>query len=146
MGDGATTGAVTHYFDGKDALLEAALDAIMERLLARAGEARAGDGVAHAAAALPIDSAARREWRVWLAFCGRAVHAPRLRARHADHYRRIVDALRQAGLDRESADAVVAAIDGVGLRATLEPDDWPPARQVATLERLLRPLLARKDP
>ena len=43
---------------------------------------------------------------------------------------------------RQLADAIVAAIDGVGTRAALEADDWPPRRQRETLARLLGPLLA----
>ena len=35
----------------------------------------------------------------------------------------------------------MAAIDGVGTRATLEPDKWPPKRQRETLKSLLMPML-----
>ena len=40
------------------------------------------------------------------------------------------------------AAAMIAAVDGVGTRATLEPDAWPPERQRALLTALLGPLFA----
>jgi TetR/AcrR family transcriptional repressor of bet genes len=43
------------------------------------------------------------------------------------------------------ADAVVAAVDGVGARATLEPEHWPASRQRETLATLLKPLLRPLD-
>lgn len=154
----ATTGAVTHYFDGKDAVLEAALEEIVHRTLARQDRAPERTDVrtfvAQAGAYLPIDEESRAEWRVWLAFWGRAITDERLRARHQRYYAAIVDrlverlpALRggkaasRAQL-RQLADAVVAAIDGVGTRATLEPGSWPAKRQRDTLAALLTPLLA----
>ncbi|MNL77422.1 hypothetical protein D3C87_2035990 [compost metagenome] len=42
---------------------------------------------------------------------------------------------------RRCADALIAAIDGIGTRATLEPELWPPERQRETLESMLLPLL-----
>jgi TetR/AcrR family transcriptional repressor of bet genes len=143
----ATTGALTHYFDGKDALLQAALDTVMARLLARTAAASfpAEDPAAaldSIALALPLDAQSARDWRVWLAFCGRAVASRDLRAAHTAHYAAIVDALGQHGLAQSDADAVIAAVDGIGLRATLEPQLWPPQRQRDALARLLRPLLA----
>lgn len=148
-----TTGAVTHYFDGKDALLEAALSEIARRILERqdSPSTRPDDPetlVSLAAAFLPLDEVRRGEWRVWLAFWGRAIADPRLAAVHRDHYAAIVERLAArftragvaAGRAVELADALIAAIDGVGTRATLEPDLWPAERQRRTLGLLLRPL------
>jgi TetR/AcrR family transcriptional repressor of bet genes len=142
----ATTGALTHYFDGKDELLKAALDAIMERLLAwmdsvpgpDAGAETIIDGIA---AGLPVGPEEARDWRVWLAFWGRAVASEELRAAHRAHYARIVARLVADGFDETSADALIAAVDGIGTRATMEPGLWPAERQRATLARLVRPLL-----
>jgi TetR/AcrR family transcriptional repressor of bet genes len=157
-----TTGAVTHYFDGKDAVLEAALAEIVRRTLERI-EARRNSKtpadvrafIASSCSSLPIDEPSRQEWRVWLAFWGRAIADERLRAIHRHHYEKIVDrliepllALRVAGPRptrgqlRKCADAFVAAIDGVGTRATLEPELWPPKRQRETLADLLQPMLS----
>jgi TetR/AcrR family transcriptional regulator, transcriptional repressor of bet genes len=156
-----TTGAVTHYFDGKDAVLEAALAEIVRRTLQRIDARRnsntpadIGAFIASSFTSLPIDEKSRQEWRVWLAFWGRAIADERLRAIHRDHYGNIIDrllgplrALSVAGPKpsraqlRKCADAFVAAIDGVGTRATLEPELWPPRRQKETLSALLLPML-----
>lgn len=157
-----TTGAVTHYFDGKDAVLEAALEEIVRRTLARIDTPIDPDAPGDVAAFigrvcryLPIDDDSRREWRVWLAFWGRAIADERLRAVHQSYYRAFVDRLVQHvrtlrnpaskasdHAARKCADALIAAIDGVGTRATLEPDKWPPKRQRETLASLLMPMLS----
>lgn len=145
-----TTGAVTHWFDSKEAVLEAALEEVVRRTLARQEQARpacdAASFIRQAASHLPLDEDARREWRVWLAFWGRAIADERLRATHREYYEailtRTIAALSAIGkASRRTADAVIAAIDGVGVRATLEPEHWPPRRQRETLAALLRPLL-----
>jgi TetR/AcrR family transcriptional repressor of bet genes len=156
-----TTGAVTHYFDGKDAVLKAALAEIVRRTLERIEARRNLETpmdirafVANSCTSLPIDERGRQEWRVWLAFWGRANADERLRDIHRRHYETIVDrlidplrALRVVGPRpsrtqlRKCADAFVAAIDGVGTRATLEPELWPPKRQKETLADLLVPML-----
>lgn len=156
-----TTGAVMHYFDGKDAVLEAALEEAVRRILAKQDRARATSGkldiqtfIRGASTYLPIDAESRLEWRVWLAFWGRAIADDRLRALHREYYAEIVSrlvallpSLRQSGpppspeARQRCADAVIAAIDGIGTRATLEPELWPPERQRETLSHMLQPLL-----
>ena len=156
---GVTTGAVTHYFDSKDAVLLAALDEMVRRILeqeiAVPGEMLRGEAVFELACAiLPLDEASRDDWRVWMAFWGRAVADERLRAKHRDYYVQMIGQLAESltgigGLSPESAnqlaDAVVAAIDGIGARATLEPEHWPASRQRETLATLLNPLLRPLD-
>ena len=152
-----TTGAVTHYFDGKDAVLEAALAEIVRRILEKQDSSPAPTAAAFcdmAAEFLPLDDESRREWRVWLAFWGRAIVDERLRRQHQAYYAAIVDKLsadfRAARGDRalspraarQLADATIAAVDGVATRATLEPDEWPPKRQRETLRALLMPLVS----
>ncbi|MNY15047.1 hypothetical protein D3C86_1482440 [compost metagenome] len=107
-----------------------------------------------AGAYLPLDEQSHQEWRVWLAFWGRAIADERLRALHRQYYAAIVERLIEllpsirtaapaASLPqlRRCADALIAAIDGIGTRATLEPELWPPERQRETLESMLLPLL-----
>lgn len=158
---GVTTGAVMHYFDGKDAVLEAALEEVVRRTLERM------EGVVPAESRtdpelflrrlgryLPLREDSRAEWRVWVAFWGRAMADERLRGIHRRYYAEIIErlveplgALRTAPPApprrelRRCADAVLAAVDGVGTRATLEPELWPARRQCDTLAVLLRPLL-----
>ncbi len=156
-----TTGAVTHYFDSKDAVLVAALEEVVRRTLAKQDRARktpkameVGIFIQQAASYLPLDAESRMEWRVWLAFWGRAIADDRLRALHRQYYAEIVErlidvlpAIRQAdpmpSTDqlRHCADAVIAALDGIGTRATLEPETWPAERQRETLATMLLPVL-----
>ena len=155
-----TTGAVTHYFASKADVLEAAMAEVVRRILDRQSDQALGRqpiaGLIEAASAfLPLDEERLRDWRVWFAFWGRAAVDPRYRALHRGYYAditasltRSLTQLRDAGrLGTRAdpamlADAVIAAIDGIGVRATHEPENWPPARQVATLRLLLEPILS----
>lgn len=155
---GATTGAVTHYFDGKDAVLLAAMEELVRRILDREAWRSSSAVTAEAliegcCEILPLDADRRREWRVWLAFWARAIHDPRLADIHRAYYARITDTLSAVLTEAADlapvhanlvADAVVAAVDGVGARATVEPDQWPPERQRRTLAALVAPLLAAR--
>lgn len=153
-----TTGAVSHYFPGKDAVLGAALEHVLRNLTSNvpseALRCCAGDPVEIAAAlaeVLPLDAARRRDWRVWIAFCGRAVSTPELaelhRASYAEIQRELAGELAEIGLAEQGAEAqqlavaLVAAIDGLGFRATLEPDEWPASRLRALLEYQVVPML-----
>jgi TetR/AcrR family transcriptional repressor of bet genes len=144
----ATTGQLVHYFPDKDAMLLAALDEIMMRLLARnPAPASRGDAISEIAEALPLDAESRRDWRIWLQFAGRAMHNPAFGPRHEDYYRQITAALSEtlrrhvpASKAESLADAIVAAVDGIGVRATLEPTAWPPSRQKRLLTQMLTPL------
>ncbi len=157
-----TTGAVTHYFDGKDAVLEAALDEIAGGILAELAAAdalaappTAAEIVEIACEFLPLSPDEARSWRVWVAYWGRAIVNERLRRRHRDVYAafgaklgRAIAWAQEAGTVSRAcpapvmADLIVSAIDGIGIRATLEPEDWPPERQRDALRKLLLPLLS----
>ncbi len=143
-----TTGAVLHYFDSKEALLDAAYAAVMARLAVRQQSGPALDGldtaalVAHIASFLPVDDKALRDWRVWLAFSARALVDPRFAAQHRAAYARITAALAADLSELPNAaalaDALVALIDGLAIRIMLEPGDWPPARVEAVLMTFVR--------
>ncbi len=154
-----TTGAVTHYFDNKDAVVEAALEEIVRRTLKRMEPGRTTDTpaglntfITRVCRYLPVDNESRQEWRVWLAFWGRAIADERLRTVHQNYYQSFVSRLTgylqplaplaSAQQTARCADALIAAIDGIGTRATLEPESWPPKRQRETLTALLLPLLS----
>jgi TetR/AcrR family transcriptional regulator, transcriptional repressor of bet genes len=144
---GVTTGAVTHYFEDKDEVLLAALEEVCRRLLAKMDEDDGRPALDQLADALPIGEQAQKEWRVWLAFWGRAAFVPALARVHRAYYATIEAALaRMIGGDpdnaRDTACAIIAAIDGIGARVSLEPELWAPARQQAVLARLLSPLLS----
>ncbi len=154
-----TTGAVSHYFPDKEAVLGAALDSVLRNLTDRAPAIDAlpteGSPVERCLALLceilPVDEARRRDWRVWLAFCGRAVSTEPLANLHRDAYQSIQNALAAALIEVEvthsDADAqrlsiaIVATLDGLGLRACLEPEQWPAGRLRSMLTFQLEPLL-----
>ena len=149
---GCTTGALQHFFGvgaGKDAVLRLALEEIVERMLSAPSDPGRSPAE-QLAESLPLDEARRREWRVWIAFQGRALFDRALAALHGRYYAaihdRLVEALAGAGVPAHRLDAValaaVAAVDGVGLRASLEPELWPPQRQREMLAALLDPLFA----
>lgn len=140
-----TTGAVGHYFEDKDAVLAAALEEVCIRLFTKMGRSTGEPHFDDLADCLPTSEASRKEWRVWLAYWGRAPFSERLREIHRQYYLDIETALVE-DLDGAVADprlvaaAIIAAVDGVGTRATLEPELWPADRQRALLAMLLAPL------
>ncbi len=153
---GATTGSVTHYLGDKNAVLMAALDEVadtiagnFQHLKGRGTPEDLIDGICNN---LPTDDAKRRDWRVWIAYWGGAVGDRQLADRHqehydrfrrdlADHIRRLPDPGGRAHPPEMIADLIISSLDGVGTRAALEPDHWPPDRQHAHLRALLEPLL-----
>lgn len=144
---GVTTGAVTHYFPGRTELIAAAYDQVMGRLAERLdGPERTAlteaPALAEALAAfLPLDEETRAEWRVWLAFSAEALIDPALAARHRAHYATILAAVAAEVGGAAAADLLVAIIDGLAIRILLEPDEWPRARVLTTLQAAL-PLFA----
>lgn len=155
----ATTGTITHYFEDKDAVLLAALDHVSQNILfmLRHPE-KPKDLVELAELILPVDEESICDWRVWMSFFGRAVGDPALARINKAYYDEFRDGLaaiireqQSEGLFAEhidpavTADAIISIIDGFCIRATLERDEWPPQRQKAQLEAMLRPLLPRPE-
>lgn len=156
----ATTGAITHYFDDKDALLLAALDHVAQRILSELHDAptqhaaNVDDLISKAVTVLPIHQEGMRDWRVWLCFLGRAVADSALARINKSYYEEFreglssaIERLQKAGKLKKTidpgatADSVLAAIDGIGVRATLDPEEWPAKRQKSQLEAMLRAIL-----
>jgi TetR/AcrR family transcriptional repressor of bet genes len=148
---GVTTGSIAHYFSDKDAVLAAALEEVCTRLFIQIGQPDNPPTVAEIASALPVNDEKRKEWKVWLAYWGRAPHAPALAHIHRQYYAEIETAVAEdmEGIHPDphmAATAIIAAVDGIGTRATLEPDLWPEARQVALLDQLISPIIASFSP
>lgn len=144
---GVTTGSIAHYFPDKDAVLAAALDEVCARLFQRIGEPDNPPTVDEIFPVLPINDEKRKEWRVWLAYRGRAPYSPTLSAIHQKYFDEIELAVSEdmEGLHpnpRLAAAGIVAAVDGIGTRATLEPDLWPNSRQKELLSLLVSPIIA----
>ena len=143
---GVTTGSIAHYFPDKDAVLAAALEEVCAHLFLQAEDLKRPLRFEDFAALLPTNETNRKEWKVWLAYWGRAPHAPVLAQIHRDYYAEI-----ESGLATQfqathadptlAAAAIISAIDGVGTRATLEPELWPTARQEKLLASLIMPIL-----
>jgi AcrR family transcriptional regulator len=152
---GCSTGVLQHYFPDKDALLLHALRLATAQTGSRmAQRARAARGTAALRAvlreALPVDADSRLEWRIWLAFWGRAVNDAALAAEQRRRYVEwrgllrdlLGDARGRGELPRRldparEAEALVAFVDGIGLSATLEPARMPPRRQLALVDAYL---------
>lgn len=158
MGDlakaaGFTVGALPHYFASKDEILIAALRHVHESVRKRAAERAVSsklDPIEVWLSVLPTTAEQRREWRVWLAFGGRAAYSDLLahefRARYAQGHADTLLMLRAMQgmgelplkLDIDlTSESVTTMIDGLGIRATLEPRAWPLARQRQHLEHHL---------
>ena len=125
-------GLVAHYFGDKDGLLEAAFRSLTVRLrnrmLAYLEQAEHPRGRLQAVidANLGPQEADHRTSKVWLAFWGQVLHAPRLRRIQRVYQRRMLSNLRHALRELVPAEevariaAIVAAmIDGVWLRGAL---------------------------
>jgi AcrR family transcriptional regulator len=131
---GYTMGALTHYFDDRDALLVEALRtthfAAGARMLSAAAAAATPRDRFRAILleALPMDDIRLREWRVWLAFWGEAIARPALMAENARRYEEWTELVEKAllgltGATRGRAKSIVARIDGLGLQITLAGHD-----------------------
>lgn len=127
---GCTTGAVTHWFSDRQALLMDALgsahQAAAVRMLTRAaGAADDRERLRRVVdESLPLDETRLQEWRVWLAFWAEALGNPALAAenarRTAEWRALLVAVLAPLVPDAESeASRWMAMIDGLGLRVVL---------------------------
>jgi AcrR family transcriptional regulator len=150
---GWSPGSLRHYFSTQAELLTFAMQMVVERVEARvvaldpppdprgAVEQRLHE-------LLPLDKERRAENEVWLAFAGRALVDPQLRARHEE----VDDELRAAclralqelgsggllrpGLDLElEAERLHGLLDGLALHTAMRPDRMSP--------QLIRSVLAR---
>jgi AcrR family transcriptional regulator len=150
---GWSAGALRHYFSTQSELLTFAMQMVVERIEARvaaleppADARRAVEQRLHEL--LPLDEERRAENEVWLAYAGRALVDPQLRARHEE----VDEALREAcvgalgeldragrlrpGLDLElEAERLHGLLDGLALHTAMRPDRVAPA--------LIRSVLAR---
>ncbi len=127
---GCTTGALTHYFADRRALLTDALRAAHSQAGARMLEAarRTPSDLERLKAvlleALPLDEPRLREWRVWLAFWAASMNDAELSEENALRYAEwrgllleVVGPLtRNASQTEQEVAHLVALVDGLGLR------------------------------
>lgn len=138
----STTGLLTHYFGSREELLIAALRHVHRaagaRMLEAIEQAESDPLRAVIAESLPLDETRMAEWRIWLAFWGQAVASPRLAEEQRARYREWVALL--ASLTRDTpitVEVLVAVLDGIGTRATLDPDAFGPQQQLAMVDTFL---------
>lgn len=157
---GCTTGVLSHYFRDKDALLRFTLEQVIDAVAQHtaehpdAGKSRSSY-CAYLLTLLPVDAEGLEYWRAWIDFVGTAVHHKDMNDLHAKAYEQFrkdtrlhLSALQDnAELSRDAdiaelANVVICFIDGLGLHASLSPQDWPPERQ----HTLLKDFIARNLP
>jgi AcrR family transcriptional regulator len=158
---GCTTGAVTHYFSDKGEVLAAALDWVIksrERRLEDEFRDGAPDLRRVLCQHLPLDTERAVESRVMCAFVGKAYNDEQLSAKRrsrADElhgaFRRTLEYCRKNGTvspdcdpERE-AELLLDLIMGISMRASLDPDRWPPAKQLEHLDAYLTKLSWEAD-
>lgn len=142
---GTTTGSLTHYFDDKDQVIAAALDYVVEAAL-KAERDPNNTLVMRLATFLPLDEEGRAASRVWLAFFSQSLGRPTLSDMHCQYYEEFVErlvghlskdpALRNCSAEAREmkANLLITLVDGLLVRATLDPRNWPAKRQLEHLE------------
>ncbi len=153
---GCTTGVLTHYFANKDQLMGAACDyawdGIQEKMALRLAQDEP-DTVGYLSELLPISAENRTAVVVWFHFWLRGLHSPTLAERHRVNREAwlanladVLAAMRERGEIGAEIDVpaevvgVDAFINGIALRAILNPDDWSAERQLLELRRYLKRL------
>ena len=157
---GCSTGPLVHYFGDKNQILVHALRHAARRTGGRmVRRLQSSHGIAGLRSlleeALPLDNQRRAEWRIWLSFWGGAAADPTLAAEQKRRYEEWRGLIRVAlagarfqgelprGLDLEqTAEEIVALVDGIGIQAMFERDRFPRARQLAIIGDFLKRLSA----
>ena len=134
---GATTGLVSHHFADRAEVVEAALDHSAQVIIDRTQPAVASgaDPVELLELVLPTDDVTRENWRFALTVRVASLADEDLRRFDhtiTAHWRSSLPALlagHVSGDPDDACDHLVALVDGIALRAVLDPDAWPPERQ-----------------
>ena len=148
-----TTGTITHYFHDKEEVLTAALNHAIKAMSARMMrrlKKNPEDALGFLCETLPLGRRGRAEIKVWFCFWSRAMHDnPLARSQLSIHQRwrtkveRLLCDMQTRGEIvfkhdvEDEAEALCAMINGLGLRATLDPHEWPATRQIRLLENYL---------
>ena len=144
---GYSTKIVSHYFKDKDELLRFVFREEAAAAVSRVRQARKSDSLQGCLELLlPLDAVTRRDWRMWIAFWGRAAFDQQFaleqigRARDAQQL--IEDLLEERrGTGQLAADCdcafhasrLVCAVVGIATQAIFDPRGWPPRKQRAVL-------------
>lgn len=153
---GWTTGALTHYFPNKRAVLMLAMTSALDHLQGVRDDVVADQGDELRwllELALPLDEDRLRHWRVSQAFMVQSWGDPELteiRVRAFRRWRRRLVTLFADGQaigrfksdfdPEECVDLMIALVDGVALQVLYDSDRWSPGRQLDVLEAHLQSL------
>jgi AcrR family transcriptional regulator len=156
---GWSPGSIRYYFPTQSELLAFALELITERITRRVdaleltGNPRSdAELILHQL--LPLDAERRAENEVWLAFTGRALADPKLRALHRRTHDELREGCRRAleplirsdgprrGLDLSlETERLHALIDGLAVHGAMRPERMSRSRIVGVLDRHLDSLM-----
>ena len=141
---GCTTGALQHYFPNKQALVIASVTYLTERLeksLKNLRVASLDDLRAYLLEMLPIGRRRSADVVVWLNFWTMALTDKDARAVQSESHkiwvRRLCEYLETLQVQGEissktdlvqEAEAIIALVDGLAMRAVLDPKEWPKSR------------------
>ena len=152
---GMTTGSVSHYFSGKDAVLMAALEMSYDMMFADMAEVSATKNYSFydiIVRALPITQQKRTAMTVWMAFCSRSLAVAEVGRHQTDSHFRWHSKVKQelkrhcerngVAMPVDADDlcqGITAQINGLVIRSLTEEAAWPEARQ----RKLLKTYLAQ---
>ncbi len=150
---GCTTGLITHYFGDKEEILLEVLrychlnesERLSEALAAAEPHERLCELVRMA---LPLDEVRILDWRVWLAFWGHVALSDRIQERMLSRYNEWTELITHnvaetqvaQGISPSSsvlADGLVSLIDGLSVRAVVQPDSMPEQHLLEIIESYL---------
>ncbi len=153
---GVTTGAITHYFNDKDAVLmaalEAAYDIMFERmnLVTKESEYSLFEVLSKA---LPTSPKSHQTMSVWLAFWSRSIPEPKVAHQQIafhDRWHTFVtqQLIHHFTINNESipeniddlSEGLTAQINGLIIRGLVDSSDWPKTRQHKMLKAYLNTL------
>ena len=146
---GCTTGAITHYFADKNEVLIAAWDYVYSDLMKQTDIVSAREPyslIDVLSESLPLKPLSRAQTKVWIALTVRSLNNSSLAEKQIEISRfwnmRIQKELRKAQqlgvLDRKidpnfESQVISIVINGICLRAIMDPKAWPRSRQIKCL-------------
>lgn len=139
---GFTTGVLSHYFRDKRELVVFAYGLLVDRQAARVRATAASSGIVDALAELlPLDDERRAEAMVWHILSTAGLGEPGLGEQLSLRCERARDTIRPVLREAlGTSDEPLVLADGIAVNALLDPDRYPPERQVTMLRDALERL------
>ncbi|MGB0846624.1 MAG: TetR/AcrR family transcriptional regulator [Thiolinea sp.] len=144
-----STGTITHYFPDKNALLVAAIDYSADQQIT-ATEILATESpqdlVGNLRNLLPVNDVNRLTAKMFLAFWNRSSNSVQINqlqyGLHKRYQQLVTKLLRKAGSSSDAkitddTECILTFINGMTIRAVIEPENWPPKKQTAALRKYI---------